>query len=437
MRGMNRAVLSLLALACAGSVSARELQPKPAESALARYEGWLAPAPKGLVLKKGDRLAIVGDSITEQKMYSRIMETYLAVCRPDLQVACRQYGWSGEQASGFLNRMKNDCLRFQPTVATTCYGMNDHRYVPYEDEIGATYRQNQTAVVKTFKEAGVRVVLGSPGTIATVPGWVKSAKGTWEDLNNSLCRLRNIDIEIAEAEGVGFADVYWPMLTAAVEAKKKFGDGYHLSGGDGVHPGWAGQVIMASAFLSGLGLDGDIGTLTVDLAAGKGEGSEGHTVTGFTNGELHVTSTRIPFCAEPGDLASDNSVRSGMALAGFWEKLNRFVLKVKNAPAGGAKVTWGAEGKDFTKDQLEKGVNLAEHFAVNPCSALFDKVSAAVEAKQKYETRQIKEIFHGPEGSADPEGAAAVTEKVHVKLVAALAKALKFPVEHVIKIEAK
>src|ERR1041385_9204031 len=34
-----------------------------------KFEPKKAPAPKGLMLKKGDRLAICGDSITEQKMY--------------------------------------------------------------------------------------------------------------------------------------------------------------------------------------------------------------------------------------------------------------------------------------------------------------------------------------------------------------------------------
>src|SRR5881394_2466247 len=99
----------------------------------------------GLMLKRGDRLAICGDSITEQKMYSRIMEDYLTVCVPELDVTVRQYGWSGERAPGFLGRMTNDCLRFHPTVATTCYGMNDHEYRPYEERIGQTYREKSEA----------------------------------------------------------------------------------------------------------------------------------------------------------------------------------------------------------------------------------------------------------------------------------------------------
>ena len=99
-----------------------------------------APPTRGLLLKAGDRLAICGDSITEQKMYSRLIEDYLTMCVPELNVTVRQYGWSGERAPGFLGRMTNDCLRFKPTIATTCYGMNDHEYRPYEQRIGDTYR---------------------------------------------------------------------------------------------------------------------------------------------------------------------------------------------------------------------------------------------------------------------------------------------------------
>src|SRR4029079_2471878 len=132
--------------------------------------------------QKNDRLAICGDSITEQKMYSRIMETCLTVCRPDLKVSVRQYGWGGEVAPGFLERMTNDCLRFQPTIATTCYGMNDHRYGPYTQAIGDTYRKASSAIVAACRASGARVILGSPGCV--------SHKA--EALNLNLCELRNI-----------------------------------------------------------------------------------------------------------------------------------------------------------------------------------------------------------------------------------------------------
>src|SRR6516164_7588184 len=134
-----------------------------ASGSLSNYVLLPSPRASQLVLKEGDRLAICGDSITEQKMYSRIIEDYLTMCVPELHVSVRQYGWSGERAPGFLARMTNDCLRFKPTIATTCYGMNDHEYRPYEERIGKTYRENCAAIDEAFKANGVRVIEGSAG----------------------------------------------------------------------------------------------------------------------------------------------------------------------------------------------------------------------------------------------------------------------------------
>ena len=51
------------------------------------------------VLAPGSRIAIVGDSITEQKLYSKYMEAYLLACSGVPNVHVFQFGWSGEQAS--------------------------------------------------------------------------------------------------------------------------------------------------------------------------------------------------------------------------------------------------------------------------------------------------------------------------------------------------
>lgn len=412
--------------------AAGAIEQKPDDPFFAKFNPRKAPASTGLVLKEGDRLAICGDSITEQKKYSRIMETYLTACAPELKVTVRQYGWGGETAPGFLGRMTNDCLRFHPTVATTCYGMNDHGYRAYEPAIGDRYRASSTAIVQAFKQAGVRAIHGSPGCVGLKVPW---AKGGSEEMNLNLCELRNIGIEIATSEQVGFADVFWPMFTGGYTAAQKYGQDYGIAGKDGVHPEWAGHLVMAYSFLKGLGLQGDIGTFTVDLQSGKASASQGHEVRGFANGELSLTSHRYPFCAT-GEINKDSSLRSGMSLVPFNQELNRLMLVLKNPPAASYKVTWGATSKTYTADELGKGVNLAEDFAVNPFSEAVDKIDKAVEAKQNYETRQIKTLFHGEEGRVDMEATVALTEKVRTPLAAAIAAAV-VPVDHTIRIEAQ
>ena len=420
-------VLSLL-IAVAAPVHAAAtalVPPKPNAPYFDQFDPKPAPQPTGLLLKKGDRLAICGDSITEQKMYSRIMETYLTVCVPELEVAVRQYGWGGETAPGFLARMTNDCLRFNPTVATTCYGMNDHGYRAYRPDIGERYRKAQTAIVQSFKSNGTTVVLGSAGCVS------KKA----DALNQNLCQLRNIDIEIAGEEQTAFADVFWPMLVGGWVGTNEMDKSYSIAGGDGVHPGWAGHLVMAYAFLRALGLNGEIGTYTVDLQSGAAAASEGHKILSANGGRVQIRSVRYPFCAT-GAANSDNSMRSGMALVPFNQELNRLMLIVKNATASKYSVTWGQESRSYTAAQLEKGVNLAADFAENPFSAAFAKVDAAVAAKQAYETHQIKNIFHGPEFKLEPDTMLKLTEKVRAPLVGAIRSAF-VPVTHTIRIEAE
>ncbi len=413
-----------------------EYEVKPDHEAFRIYNPRKAPTPGPLLLREGDRLAICGDSITEQKMYSRLIETYLTVCVPQLGVTVRQYGWSGEKTDGFLRRMDQDCLRFKPTIATLAYGMNDSRYRPFDATNGRWYEDHYTAIVRRFKENNVHVVVGSPGCAGRIAGWVKSRAGTLDQHNIHLCALRDIAMGVAEKENVAFADIFWPMLQAQILAPAQHGaaddDPYEVAGKDGIHPGWAGQVIMAWTFLRAMGLDGHIGTITVDLEAGKATASDGHSVDSFADGKLMLTSSRYPFCAR-GNLNDENTIRSGITLVPFTEDLNRFVLKLTGKPSGRYRVQWGETSREYSADELSAGILLAVDFPENPFCLAFDKVDAAVATKQAFETTQIKKVFHGPRGRADIKKAVAETEAERKPLAEAIAAAMA-PVTHTIRI---
>ena len=413
-----------------------EYESKPEGDAFLKLNPRKAPAPGALLLQRGDRLAIVGDSITEQRMYSRLIETYLTACVPELEVTTRQYGWSGEKTDGFLRRMDNDCLRFEPTIVTLCYGMNDARYRPFDVNNGRWFEDHYTAIVRKLKAAGARVVVGSPGCSGKLATWVDSRVGNLDEHNQHLCALRDIAIGIAEREHTAFADVFWPMYKAKVTAPGRYpgADGsrpYQLVGRDGIHPGWAGHAIMAYAFLRALGLDGNLGTITVDLETKVAKASGGHKVNSFEDGKLTVTSSRYPFCAT-GPIDRDDSVRSGMTLVPFDEELNRLTLKITGL-RGLATITWGGESHTYKASQLSNGINLAAEFTHNPFCDAFARVDEAVGVKQEFETRQVKQVFHGPAGRANMKQAVADTERERKPLAAAVRAAVR-PVKHVIDI---
>jgi lysophospholipase L1-like esterase len=442
-----KALVLVLILACR-ALSAQTSDTNSAADLLARFHPVKAPRPRGLLLRQGDRLAICGDSITEQKMYSRLMEDYLTMCVPDLNITVRQYGWSGERAPQFLARMTNDCLRFKPTIATTCYGMNDHEYRPYEERIGNAYRQSSRAIVEAFEANGTRVIQGSPGCVGQVPRWSKNTNNTVEALNQNLCILRNIGVEVATQEKAGFADVFWPMLTSGVEAQREYGASYAIAGADGVHPGWAGHAIMAYAFLKAMGLNGDLGTFTADLKRNTLKVSKGHQVVSSSDGVFVICSSRYPFCAcLPSDQAApafptcdtdnpsrDNSIRSAMTLIPFNADLNRLVLVVKHPAAPAYKITWGSSSKSFSAPQLARGINLAAEFPSNPFCEAFAKVDAAVAAKEAFETKEIKQRFHSAEAKAGMDAVVTQCENEREPLAAAIKSAF-VPVTHTLKLE--
>jgi lysophospholipase L1-like esterase len=349
-------------------------------------------------LKPGDHVAIVGDSITEQRLYSVYMEDYLLMCRPQLKLRVTQFGWGGETAPGFAGRMENDTLRFQPTAMTTCFGMNDGGYSPMTPDKAQRYREGQTTIVRRAKRAGVRlIVVGSPGCVDADTFHNDPAQAAM--YNKTLLAERDIARDVAQAEGVAFADVIDPMLEVMAKAKARYGRQYPLAGGDGVHPGPNGHLVMAYALLKGLGCDGDIGRITVDLAEGKAEGSEGHEVLSVSGEvvpgrvDVKVKSGRYPFCFQ-GDPASPNATRGVIRFFPFNQDLNRLLLVVRGGQAARYQVTWGKCAKSFTAAALAAGVNLAAEFLDNPFSGPFEKVEAKIRQQQDYETPLVKNLIH-------------------------------------------
>jgi lysophospholipase L1-like esterase len=341
-------------------------------------------------LKKGCRLAIIGDSITEQRLYSVMIESYLLACAPELDIRVMQFGWSGETAGGFLGRMDNDLAPWKPDVVTTCYGMNDGGYRKYEESIGNPYRNNLGAIVAKLKSAGATTVVGSPGVVDSfyyTRGSTNDAAGIY---NDNLAHLSAIAKDLALSNGMPFADIHGAMLSAMDSAKAAFGKEYPVGGMDGVHPGPNGQLVMAYAFLKALGVDGDIGTINVDWQ-GKTSATRGHTVVAATPGKVELESARYPFCVY-GATNDPNGTASIVPFMPFHQDLNRFRLVVANLPAAQADVKWGDTVKTFTAAQLAQGINLAAEFPQNPFHAPFQALVNAVAAKQAFETLLIKGI---------------------------------------------
>ena len=201
---------------------------------------------------------------------------------------------------------------------------------------------------------------------------------------------------------------------------------------------------MAYVFLKAMGLDGQIGTITVDMS-GSAEATEGHKVLAAKDGVVELESARYPLCfmgdilgGERGDCAS-----GALKYIPFNQDLNRLTLVVHNLKSGSAKVTWGRESKAFTRQQLADGVNLAAEFPKNPFCDAFVAVDKFVARKQAFEQALVYGAFAslGRMAEIEDHDQAGEDRLIMDKLInretalQAHVRTLVIPVKHTIKIE--
>lgn len=397
----------------------------------------LPPLRAAEALQPGDLVALCGDSITRRMGYSVLVQEYLLMCQPVPEVNTAQFGRGFEKAADFVKRMEQDVSAFKPAAATICYGMNDGGYVPSKPATVDTYGQAMKEIVQNFKKAGVRfIVVASP--VPVDPASYKNPRSTAEEYNKTLKDLSEEAGKVAKKEGVVFADINTLLAEATAKAKARYGADYKIAP-DGIHPHPGGHLVMAYAFLKALGCDGNIGKLTVDFVSGESESDPGQKILSFQNGNLEVESTRYPFLLT--GVPGDTGTRTMSEFIPFNQDLNRYVLVVKNSPPK-ARITWGKESLEFTKEQLEAGVNLAAEFSENPFRDAFGAGERAIRAQQKFESEEVKTLLDaeakGEKPLPDENGVSVPVREYILKKDAELraaSKAAIAPVRHAIRVE--
>jgi len=398
----------------------------------------LAPLRADLLVQPNDLVAVAGDSITEQKIYSVFIEDYLLMCQPTTGLSALQFGSGGAAAYVLGARTPDDLALFHPNVVTMLYGMNDGQYKPLDDERSAGFRKGTLDSINAVKKIGARAILVSSPTCICVKG--QTAEQVM--YNHTLGAFGDMAKQIAHDQGVAFTDLHGVM--ASVIDKGVAADPNYNLGPDGVHQAPAGHLIMAYAILKGLGCDGAIGTITVDLAKNTATGTPGQKIVSVADGAVQVESTRYPFCFT-GDPAKPDCTTTLDVIKyfPFNDDLNRYLLVVHGLTTPRAKVTWGTTSHEFSAAELAKGVNLAAAFAPdNPFSAPFAKVHDAVLAQQTQETALTKNFLGNfNELKRDLPDQGPVLDQIAQKGIAErsrlaqAAAALVVPVAHTIKIE--
>lgn len=294
-------------------------------------------------LKDGDRVVFYGDSITQQRLYTRYLQQYVYCRYPELKVRFYNAGWSGDTAPGGLKRLERDVLALDPTVVTLLFGMNDGRYTTVNEENLGAYRQGMEGIIKALQAKKVRVIVFSPGCVDydTRPALREV------DYNKTLQALAGVAQELAGKHQCEFVDVHGPMLQFQTEQKVK--DKAFTMIPDGVHPDAKGQLVMARTMLTAFA---EPMAALPPLEAG-----------GATSWKVR---TALPFWIDPASLSvAEASGMIGLACP----KLAIKGLK----PATYELTAGGAVVGRFSADQLSAGVPLSAGTA--PAQRLHDVLS--------------------------------------------------------------
>ncbi len=324
--------------------------------------------PNPFFFQDGDTPAVfLGDSITEQKMYTTLVETYTLTRYPDWKITFRNAGWGGDTAwlskrGDFDNGLQRDVLYLQPKAVTIDFGMNDARG---GDASYSKYLEYETKLVKALEKAGARVALLTPSPEERYEADAPAGSHYNLMLKKYIEGLKLV----ADNEKVPLVDQYTPFITV-VEAGRKAGilsatgnpgdvNGLRLTN-EGVHPNWGGHLVMATAILQGLRAPAMVSTVTVDAAAKSIATSEGCTVewNDVPNGAVQIKRTDR---ALPWPIPSDPVIDAVMKIPGFdpATTLNRYEIKATGLTEASYKLT--IDGQDigtYASSDLVNGVNI-------------------------------------------------------------------------------
>src|SRR5271156_5188446 len=179
-----------------------------ASLALALFLGF-APglhAEGPFAIKDGDRIVFYGDSITDQRLYTTFVETYIVTRFPALNISFVHSGWGGDRVTGggggpIDHRLERDVFAYKPSVVTVMLGMNDASYRAFDQKIFDVYAKGYEHLVESLKSnvPGVKITLIQPSPFDDV-----TRKPNFEGgYNQVLNRYGEFVKSLAEKEGAG------------------------------------------------------------------------------------------------------------------------------------------------------------------------------------------------------------------------------------------
>ncbi len=340
-----------------------------------------APATKPeFAFRDGDRVLFLGDSITEQKLYTTYIEAYAVTRFPKLKLAFANRGWGGDTAwmrmrsfpdekvlfaaegdtqqklieESVDNVLIRDVVTFKPTIVLINFGMNDCNREPFREDLFRAYVRGQKEIVKVLTKNGARPFLVTPQPLEPL-----IADPSSDPRNQSLGKFADGLKDIAAKQNLTFLDQFDPYM-AILKREHAQNAKVNIGGGDEIHPAPVGHTIMAAILLKQLNAPALVSSVELDFSDAQNAKLVNTTRCTVANIQSEKGALAFERSDESLPMPVDAAALDALKIAPVLDDLNRYEIKITGLTADRYDVMIDDElATTLSKQELAKGWNLA------------------------------------------------------------------------------
>lgn len=324
--------------------------------------------------KTGDRIAFVGNSITDGGFYHSYIWLYYMTRFPNTRIQILNRGVGGDDIGQMNDRLDVEVFPEKPTVIFLTFGMNDSGYFEYlkdnkdslaNAKVQRSYINYLKAEEKLKKYSQARKIIM---TTAPFDETTTTAKNNYfPGKSKAIQRIADFQKASALKNNWGFIDLNKDM-TAINLRQQSIDPAFSLSPGDRIHPDNGGHLVMAYFILKAQGLSGkEVAFVDIDAANSKLIKVKNSSITNLlakpTKVKFTYFANSLPFPIDtlPKMWGSQTTQARALDIIPFTKEFNQEVIKLQNLQEGiyVLKIDDQKIG-EWTSQDFENGVNLAE-----------------------------------------------------------------------------
>jgi lysophospholipase L1-like esterase len=331
-------------------------------------------AQKVAPFKTGDRVAFVGNSITDGGHYHSYIWLYYMTHFPNRRITCYNAGIGGDDIGQISARFDDDVLAKKPNVLTLTWGMNDTGYIEWyrsdaqdfiDKRLVGSYATYAKLEDKLKKRTDIRTILIGGSPYDETSKFTK--KNIYPHKSDEFAKVIDHQEQSAKKNNWGFVDFYHPM--DAINKREQLKDStFSLTPNDRIHPDNNGHLVMAYLFLKAQGLNNNsVADISINAADKKLSKAANCSVLNLSATAKSLSfnylakSLPYPLDTIPRGWGNNKKQSDALKVVPFNNEFNREMLTVKSLKEGRYDLLIDGERMgSWAASEFANGINLAE-----------------------------------------------------------------------------